>query len=162
MAEQFHFLRNTILRLFDITWQLVSGLLTTDGIQSTSTVDTTTANVDVVVFNQEINPSITATIIKVEFALTILLRSVSSATADLKWKWQASNDGVTWVDLMAAITETNIGTTAVEKTIAGYFTPETNFNAVPFQIRLLLQCNEANEGRGSVKNSSYVRFLAKV
>ena len=33
----------------------------------------------------------------------------------------------------------------------------SNFNALPFEVRLVIQCNEANEGRARVKNSSYVR-----
>lgn len=162
MAERFHLLRNTILRLFDFTWLLVSGLITSDGIQYSTEVDTTTANTDVTIFSKLIDPSIVASILTVEFSLTALFRSVTTATADLIWKWQASDNGTDWVDLHSAVTETNIGTTYVERTMAGYFTPETNFNDVPFYVRLILQCNEANEGRAKVKNSSYVRFVAKV
>lgn len=162
MGERLHNLRNTILRLFDFTWQLVSGNLTSDGIQYSTETDTTTANTNVVIFSKYIDPYILADILTIEFALTAAFRSVTSATADLIWKWQASDDNSNWVDLHSAVTETNIGTTYTERSMGGYFTPETNFNQVPFYIRLILQCNEANEGRAKVKNGSYVRFIAKV
>jgi hypothetical protein len=66
------------------------------------------------------------------------------------------------VDLHSAITETDIGTTYKSRTRSGYFTPEANFQNVPFEVRLILQCNELNEGRARVKNSSYVRVVYRV
>jgi len=95
--------------------------------------------------------------IEVEFGLTAAFRAVSSGTADLIYKWQARNKGGTWVDLHTAVTKTNIGTSYVEETRSGRFKSETNFNSLPFEVRLIIQCNEANQGRAKVKNSSYVR-----
>ena len=146
-----------------------TGVLTSDGVQWTTAVDTTTADTDVVIATATIEPITIGggpggqgTILEVEFGLTAGLKAVSSATADLIWKWQARNKDGTWVNLHTAVTETNIGTTEVERTRSGRFTPETNFNAMPCDIKLILQCNETNEGRGRVKNSSYIKVTYRI
>ncbi len=133
------------------------GDLTADGIQWSDEKDTTTADVDVEVASVIIKPPALAEMIEVEFGLTAAFRAVSSATADLIYKWQARNKGGSWVDLHSAVTKTNIGTTYVEETRSGCFKTVANFNSLPFEIRLIIQCNEANEGRARVKNSSYVK-----
>lgn len=139
--------------------KLVSGDLAADGVQWSAEVDTAAANTDVAIFSKTISEVKSGTLIEVEFGLTAAFKAVGSATADLIWKWQARDSGGTWVDLHAAVTETNIGTTYVERTRTGYFALVANFDALPFDIRLILQCNELNEGRAKVKNSSYVRFM---
>ncbi|GAI12171.1 unnamed protein product, partial [marine sediment metagenome] len=53
-------------------------------------------------------------------------------------------------------------TTYKSRTRSGYFTPEADFQDVPFEVRLILQCNELDEGRARVKNSSYVRVIYRV
>jgi hypothetical protein len=141
--------------------RLVSGALTEDGIQYSSEVTTGDADVDVNVLSKLIDPGLEGDILWIEFGLTAEFKAVSSATADLIWKWQARNKDGTWVDLHPAVTETDIGTTYKSCTRSGYFEPEANFNRVPFDIRLILQCNEADEGRAKVKNSSYVRVIYK-
>jgi len=133
------------------------GDLTSDGTQWSAEKDTTTANVDVEVESVAIKPPALGAMIEVEFGLTAAFRAVSSATADLTYKWQARNKGGSWVDLHSAVTKTNIGTTYVEETRSGRFEPAANFDSVPFEVRLIIQCNEANEGRAKIKNSSYVR-----
>jgi hypothetical protein len=133
------------------------GDLTSDGIQSSAEKDTTTADTDVVVESVTIKPPALGEVLEVEFGLTAAFRAVSSSTADLVYKWQARNKGGTWVDLHSAVTKTNIGTTYVEETRSGRFQAESNFNSLPFEVRLIVQCNEADEGRAKVKNSSYVR-----
>jgi len=133
------------------------GNLTADGIQWSAEKDTTTAGVDVEVEGVTIRPPALGQMLEVEFGLTAAFRAVSSATADLTYKWQARNKGGAWVDLHSAVTKTDIGMTYVEETRSGRFQPVTNFDSLPFEVRLLIQCNEANEGRARVKNSSYVR-----
>jgi len=133
------------------------GDLTADGIQWSAEKDTTTAGVDVEVEGVTIRPPALGQMLEVEFGLTAAFRAVSSATADLTYKWQARNKGGAWVDLHSAVTKTDIGMTYVEETRSGRFQPVTNFDSLPFEVRLLIQCNEANEGRARVKNSSYVR-----
>jgi len=146
----------------DFEDRLVSGALTEDGIQYSSEVTTGAANTDVTVLSKLINPVLEGGILLVECGLTADFKAVSSGTADLIWKWQARNKDGTWVDLHSAVTETNIGTTYKSCTRSGYFTPEANFQNVPFEVRLILQCNELNEGRARVKNSSYVRVIYRV
>lgn len=139
--------------------KLVDGDLASDGAQWSAEVATTTADVDVVVFSRTISEVKPGSLLEVEFGLTAAVKAISSATADLIWKWQARNSGGTWADLHSAVTETNPGTTYLERTMMGYFALAANFNALPFDIRLILQCNELNEGKAKVKNSSYVRFV---
>jgi len=146
----------------DFEDRLVSGALTEDGTQYSSEVTTGAADTDVTVLSKLINPVLEGGILLVEFGLTADFKAVSSATADLIWKWQARNKDGTWVDLHSAVTETDIGTTYKSRTRSGYFTPEANFQNVPFEVRLILQCNELNEGRARVKSSSYVRVIYRV
>jgi len=136
---------------------LAKGDLTSDGIQWSAEKDTTTADVDVEVESVTIKPPSLGAMIEVELGLTAAFRAVSSATADLTYKWQARNKGGTWVDLHSVVTKTDIGTTYVEETRSGCFKPVANFDSVPFEVRLIIQCNEANEGRAKIKNSSYIR-----
>ncbi len=146
----------------DFEDRLVSGALTEDGTQYSSEVTTGAADTDVTVLSKLINPVLEGRILLVEFGLTADFKAVSSGTADLIWKWQARNKDGTWVDLHSAVNETNIGTTYKSRTRSGYFTPEANFQNVPFEVRLILQCNELNEGRARVRNSSYVRVIYRV
>ena len=150
-----------ILALQDYVERLVAADITATGIQWSTAVDTTTADTYVTVLSKTIEPGIQGDLLWLELGLTCGLRAVTSATADLIWKWQARNKGGTWVDLHTAVTETNIGTTEVERTMSGYFALTANINHVPIEIQLLLQCNETNEGRGRVKNSSYARLVYK-
>ena len=138
-------------------YPFAKGDLTADGIQWSAEVDTTTADTDVEVEGVTIKPPALGGMIEVEFGLTATFRAVSSSTADLTYKWQARNKGGTWVDLHSAVTKTDIGTTYVEETHSGRFKTVANFDSLPFEVRLIIQCNEANEGRAKIKNSSYVR-----
>ncbi len=138
-------------------YPFAKGDLTSDGIQWSAEKDTATAGVDVEVESVAIKPPALGALLEVEFGLTAAFRAVSSATADLTYKWQARNKGGTWVDLHSAVTKTNIGTTYVEETRSGRFKTVANFDSVPFEVRLIIQCNEANEGRAKIKNSSCIR-----
>jgi hypothetical protein len=138
-------------------YPFAKGNLTSDGIQWSAEKDTTTADVDVEVESVTIKPPALGELIEVEFGLTAAFRAVSSSTADLIYKWQARNKGGTWVDLHSAVTKTDIGTIYVEETRSGRFKTVANFDSLPFEVRLIIQCNEANEGRAKIKNSSFVR-----
>ena len=140
-------------------YPLAKGDLTSNGVQWSSEVDTTTADTDVEIESVTIHPPSLGSLLEVEFGLTAAFRAVSSATADLIYKWQVRNVGGTWVDLHSAVTKTNIGTTYVEETRSGRFAMTANFDSLPFEVRLVIQCNEANEGRAKVKSSSYVRVI---
>jgi len=139
-------------------YPFAKGDLTSDGIQWSDEKDTTTADVDVDVESVTMKPPALGEMIEVEFGLTAAFRAVSSGTADLIYKWQARNKGGTWVDLHSAVTKSNIGTTYVEETRSGRFKTVANFDSIPFEVRLIIQCNEANEGRARIKNSSCTRL----
>ena len=147
--------------LRDVELPLVTGDLTATGIQYSAAVDTTTANVDVVVLSKTIDPVILGknNLIAIEFGLTAEFKAVSSATGDLIWKWQARNTGGSWVDLHTAVTETDPGTTYLSRTRQGKFLVQANLNQAKIDVRLLLQCNELNEGRAYVNAASYVRLI---
>jgi len=147
----------TIAVIEHTEYPFAKGNLTADGIQWSAEVDTTTPDSDVEVESVTIKPPSLGEIIEIEFGLTAALRAVSSATADLTYKWQARNKGGSWVDLHTAVTKTNLGTTYVEESRSGRFKAIANFDSLPFEVRLIIQCNEANEGRAKIKNSSYVR-----
>lgn len=140
-----------------VEYPFAKGNLTSDGIQWCTEKDTAGANVDVEVECATIKPPALGPVIEVELGLTAAFRAVSSGTADLIYKWQARNKGGTWVDLHSAVTKSNIGTTYVEETQSGRFKTVANFNSLPFEVRLIIQCNEESEGRAKIKNSSYVR-----
>ncbi len=133
------------------------GALTADGIQWTAEQDTGDAGTDVEVASAVIQPPALGRVLELEFGLTAAFRAVSSATADITYKWQARNKGGTWVDLHSAVTKADIGTSYVEETRSGLFATQANLDSLPLEVRLVIQCNEANEGRARVKNSSYVR-----
>ena len=147
----------TVAVMEHVEYPFAKGNLTADGIQWSAEKDNTTPDVDVEVESVLIKPPALGALLEVEFGMTAAFRAVSSATADLVYKWQARNKGGTWVDLHGAVTKTNIGTTYIEETRCGRFKLAANFNSLPFEVRLVCQCNEENEGRARVKNSSYVR-----
>ncbi len=134
------------------------GALTADGIQWSAEIDTAAPDADIEVERVTVKPPALGKLLEIEFGLTAAFRAVSSATADLIYKWQARNAGGTWVDLHTVVTKTDIGITYIEETRSGRFAPVAHFNSIPFEVRLIIQCNEANGGRAKVKNSSYVRI----
>ena len=133
------------------------GDLTPAGEQWSAEKDTATANIDVEVERVIIAPPALGALIELEFSLVAAFRACSSATADVVYKWQARNKGGTWVDLHDAVTLANVGTIYVEETRSGWFKPAANFDGIPFEVRLIIQCNEANEGRARINGASWVR-----
>jgi len=147
----------TVTVVEHVEYPFGKGNLTADGIQWSAERDTAGAGVDVEVEAVVVKPPARGEIIEFEFGLTASFRAVTSATADLTYKWQGRNKGGTWTDLHTPVVKTNIGMTYVEETRSGRFKPVTDFNSLPFELRLVIQCNEENEGRARVKNASYVR-----
>ena len=77
------------------------------------------------------------------------------------YKWQARNRGGSWVDLHPAATISPSTSAYQQRTRSGRIKTVANLNAVPLDIRLLFQCNYANQGRAKAKNSSLVRIVYK-
>ena len=148
--------------VLDLVAYPVDGALTANGIQYSTEVTTGVVNTDVEVLKKTVEPPLEGTLLSLEFGLTAEFKAVSTATADLIWKWQARNKDGTWVDLHGAVTETDIGTTYVSRTRSGYASIVANLSKVPFDVRLILQCNEANQGRAKVSSKSYINFAYQV
>jgi hypothetical protein len=84
-------------------YPFAKGDLTSDGVQWSAEVDTTTADTDVEVECVTVRPPALGEVIEIEFGLTAAFRALSSATADLTYKWQGRNKGGTWVNLHGAL-----------------------------------------------------------
>ena len=135
------------------------GNLTSDGVQW-STEKTTSTDGYEAVEQVTVQPPQLGEIIEFEFGLTCTVKS-SGATESVLFKWQARNKGGTWVDLHSEVTYAADASTYKEYTYGGRFTPVANFNAVPFDIQLLIKSGGAGgeNAVGKTKNSSYVKVI---
>lgn len=100
-------------------------------------------------------------LIEVELSVTWQQKS-DGATEKPIGKVQARNNGGTWVDLMTPQESASAGTTYEEFTFAGKFALVANFNALPFEVQVLVKSNAATPAEnavGQVKNSSYVTVI---
>lgn len=144
------------------THHLVGGDLAEDGVQWSAEVATVAADEDKEVFTLTLDNDQVGELEKLIFGLTHAIKA-GSATADVKYKWQARNEGGTWVDLHSYITIANVNTTYVERTVSGYKFSATNLDVYPLDIRLVIQSNETAPGvaTAKVKSSSFVGVAIK-
>jgi len=135
------------------------GNLTSDGVQWSAEKTTATDDYETVE-EVSVNPPTLGAIIEFEFGLTCAVKS-SGATESVKFKWQARNKGGTWVDLHDEVTYPADASAYKEYTYSGRFQPVTNFNAVPFDVRLAIKSGAAGgeNAVGKTKNSSYVKVV---
>jgi len=135
------------------------GNLTSDGVQWSAEKTTATDDYETVE-EVSVNPPTLGAIIEFEFGLTCAVKS-SGATESVKFKWQARNKGGTWVDLHDEVTYSADASAYKEYTYSGRFQPVTNFNAVPFDVRLAIKSGAAGgeNAVGKTKNSSYVKVV---
>ena len=136
-----------------------NGKLTSDGVQWSDEKTTSTDDYETVE-EVTISPPALGAIIVFEFGLTCAVKS-SGATESVLLKWQARNKGGTWVDLHDEVTYSADASAYKEYTYSGYFKPVTNFNAVPFDVRLAIKSGGAGgeNSVGKTKNSSYVKVI---
>jgi hypothetical protein len=140
------------------THRLVGGELASDGVQWSTEVATVAADEDKEVLNLELDNDQVGDIANLVFGLTLAIKA-GSATADVKFKWQARNKGGTWVDLHDYVTLADVNTTYVERTMSGYLLDGVaNLDSYPLDLRLVIQSNETTPGvaTAKVKNSSYL------
>lgn len=145
---------------------LVSGDLTTDGIQYSDIVTTATADTAVVVLEKSItlepDPSVFPykdhyDLVQVYILTETEIAASSSVNADISLKVQAKNaDETTYVDVCDWQLYENVGTSFTAKVLKGYAEVQSGFNEIPFDLKILMKCNEDNEGKAKVKNTSYV------
>jgi len=135
------------------------GNLTSDGVQWSAEKTTATDDYETVE-EVSVNPPTLGAIIEFEFGLTCAVKS-SGATESVLFKWQARNKGGTWVDLHDEVTYSADASAYKEYTYSGRFQPVTNFNAVPFDVRLAIKSGAAGgeNAVGKTKNSSYVKVV---
>lgn len=143
----------------DIEHPFAKGNLTADGVQW-SAEKTTTTDTWETVEEVTVNPPALGAVIEFEFGLTCAVKS-SGSTEGVLFKWQARNKGGTWVDLHAEVTYAANASAYKEYTMSGRFKPLAGFDAVPFDLRLLIKSALAGgeNAAGKTKNSSYVRVI---
>jgi hypothetical protein len=162
--------------LEDYTIWIVDGNLTTSGDQYSDAVTTTTANVSAVAFQDTIDVNLgdyssgtgvayrERSIYNCYFKVYVEIKADSSDSAKVSWKIQAKDlNESTWVDLSAWTDGGSaIGTSYVEKTLIGFADLSSDyFGHLPFEYRILVKCDEADEGMLRVKSGSYVRIVFK-
>ena len=135
------------------------GNLTSDGVQWSAEHTTSTDDYEEVE-NVTISPPALGGILEFEFGLTCAVES-SGATESVLFKWQARNRGGTWVDLHGEVTYAADASAYKEYTYSGRFKPVANFNAVPFDVRLVIKSGGAGgeNAVGKTKSSSYVKVI---
>ena len=133
------------------------GDLTEDGVQWSDEHTNTTDDYEEVE-SVSITPPALGDVLEFEFGLTCAVKS-SGATESVLFKWQARNQGGTWVDLNSAVTYGADASSYKEYTLSGRFKPAGNFNTVPYDVRLVIKSGGAGgeNAVGKTKNSSYIR-----
>jgi len=135
------------------------GSLTPEGVQW-STEHTTSADDYEEVESVAITPPALGDVLEFEFGLTCAVKS-SGASESVLFKWQARNRGGTWVDLHSEVTYPANASAYEEYTYSGRFKPVTDFDAIPFDVRLVIKSGGAGgeTANGKTKNSSYVKVI---
>ena len=140
------------------------GPLTSNGAQYSTEITTAGANiynnVEVVTVGKYLPPG---QLVRLELGLTGSFAAASTATADLIYQWAAADMAAGWNNLHTAVTKTDINTTNIEETYSGRWGNINSDGAlpvtrVPFRVKLMIQCNEANEGQAKTSGASYVKF----
>jgi hypothetical protein len=132
------------------------GVLTADGVQWSAEHATTTDDYEAVE-TVTVRPPALGKVLEFEFGLTCAVKS-SGASEDVLFKWQARNRGGDWVDLTPEVTYPADASAYREYTYSGRFAPVAGFDAVPFDLRLVVKSGAAagETAAGKTKNASYV------
>ena len=134
------------------------GIMTTDGIQYSAEKTTSTDDYETV---EEITfyNSAGHTIEEIEFGLTMAIKS-SGAAESVLWKWQGSDNGTDWEDLIAEQTRAASAAAYADVTISGRWAPTGNFlgTGSTFKVRAVIKSGGAGgeTASGKTKNSSYI------
>jgi hypothetical protein len=135
------------------------GNLTPDGVQWSAEKTTSTENFEEVE-KIMVNPPALGKILELEFGLTGAVKS-SGAAESVLFKWQGRNQGGAWADLNAEVAYPANASAYKEYTYSGRFKPVTGFDAMPFEIRLVIKSGSAGgeNAVGKTKNSSYIKVI---
>ena len=79
----------------------------------------------------------------------------------IKWQWQARNKGGTFVNLHPEVTEDIPSETYFARTRQGFASLVANFNAVPYEVKLVAYRRDVagTSAKARVKSSSYARAV---
>lgn len=133
------------------------GSLTTNGVQYCTPVTGITNAAYVAIETITIQQPPGMTLEEIEFGLTGAV-GASGATDAKLWKWQASDAGTDWQDLIAEQSHAALAA-YTDVTISGRFAPTGNFlgTGSSFQVRMVMKSAGATDTvNGKTKNSSYV------
>ena len=135
------------------------GNLSSDGVQWSAEKTTSTDDYETVEA-VTVKPPALGAVIEFEFGLTCAVKS-SGTLESVLFKWQARNKGGSWVDLQGEVTYPANASTYREYTYSGRFKPVADFNAMPFDIQLVIKSGSTGgeNAVGKTKNSSYVRVI---
>jgi len=141
-----------------VRYPFAKGALTTDGVQYSAEVATTDDNykdIEVVTITQPTG----YTLDTIDLSLTAAIKS-SGATESVLWKWQISDDGATWVDLIAEQTRASDASAYADVSCSGRFKPAANalLTGATFQVKFAIKSGAAGgeTATGKTKNSSYI------
>lgn len=134
------------------------GSLTTNGVQYSTEVTGIDNDTYDAIETITIEQPTGYTLEEIELALTGALDVSGTPTDNALWKWQASDDGASWQDLIA---EQTLATPSAytDVSCSGRFAPTGNFlgTGSSFQVRMVAKCSGATDTvSGKTKNSSYV------
>ena len=134
------------------------GSLTTNGVQYCTAVTGIDNDAYDAVESITIQQPTGMTLVEIEFGLTGRLDVSGTPTDSALWKWQASDAGSSWQDLIA---EQTLATpaAATDVTCAGRFAPTGNFLGAgsSFQVRMVAKSSGATDTvTAETKNSSYI------
>jgi hypothetical protein len=145
----------------DVTEYLVSGDLTTNGTQYSTEVVATSADTVYTIASGTFKPMEQGAPIYVYAFFEPTLKCSTSASGDVTWAAMAKDtDATTWVTL-ATVTLADIGTTYTDSELKGYMdmTSSTDLDAIPFQWKVVFECDEDGEGKGKLKNTSHIQAV---
>ena len=134
------------------------GSLTTDGIQYCTAVSGIDNDAYDPIDPQTIQQPAGYTLEEIEFGLIARLDVSGTPTDNALWKWQISDNGTDWEDLIG---EQTLATpaAATEVSCSGRFAPTGNFlgTGSSFQVRLVAKCSGATDTvTAETKNSCYI------
>ena len=104
-------------------------------------------------------------LVEVEFGLTGAIKS-SDTLEDVNWKWQVSDNGVDWQDLIAEQVRVASAVAYADVTCSGRFAPTGNFlgKSPKFYVRMVVKSatTGGETAAGKSKNSSYIRLVYRI
>ncbi len=149
----------------DYTFNLVTGNLTSSGVQYSTVITTTTAALEATLFSKSLDISFGTGshkyIIDLYLEIYTEIKAALTGTADVEWKPQARNANGTWTDLASYVDLADVGTSYTASNLKGYVATSSTLDEMPLDFRILIKCDETNEGMGRIKSGSYIRVTFK-